>query len=164
MNSMKTAAILVFCVTTVACNTFLAAQESPYADGFSPPVPSSTAPTIDLKRNEQGFLVRSEKSHEEAAARVQDYSASETTHCCGIAATMASRRAACGNLSFVDRKESYMKMASEFPALLSGLVVSQNHRFQQSMPSRPTCCPRCARSPGRRRQTFRWMGLTLCHY
>jgi len=73
MNSMKSAAILLVYFSTVACATSLAAQESPYADGFPSPVPSPKAPRIDLKRNEQGILVRSEKSHEEAAARVRDY-------------------------------------------------------------------------------------------
>lgn len=72
-NSTKTAAILLFYFSTVACTTHLTAQESPYADGFPTPVPSSKAPPIDLTRNEQGLLVRSEKSHEEAAARVRDY-------------------------------------------------------------------------------------------
>ncbi len=73
MTSTKTAVILLVCISTVACTTRLAAQESPYASGFPSPIPSTKAPTIDLTRNEQGFLVRSEKSHEEAAAHVRDY-------------------------------------------------------------------------------------------
>ena len=69
----KHGVILLFVGWVLACTTHLDAQESPYADGFPPPVPSSKAPAIDLTRNEQGFLVRSEKSHEEAAARVREY-------------------------------------------------------------------------------------------
>lgn len=65
--------IQLFAGLALACTTHLAAQESPYADGFPPPVPNSKAPTIDLRRNEQGLLVRSGKSHEEAAAKVRDY-------------------------------------------------------------------------------------------
>ncbi len=48
-------------------------QQSPYANGFPLPIPSSTAPAIDLTQNKQGFLVRSEKSYEEAAAWVREY-------------------------------------------------------------------------------------------
>lgn len=69
----KHGVILLFVGWVLACTTHLVAQESPYADGFPPPEPSSKAPAIDLTRNEQGLLVRSEKSHEEAAASVRDY-------------------------------------------------------------------------------------------
>ncbi len=69
----KHSVILLFTGLVLACTTHLHAQDSPYADGFPPPVPSSKAPAIELTRNEQGFLVRSEKSQEVAAARVRDY-------------------------------------------------------------------------------------------
>ena len=69
----KHSVILPFVGLVMACTAHLAAQESPYADGFPLPIPSSTAPAIDLTQNEQGFFVRSEKSHEEAAARVRNY-------------------------------------------------------------------------------------------
>ena len=65
--------ILRFVGCVLACTTHVVAQESPYADGFPPPEPSSKALAIGLTRNEQGLLVRSEKSHEEAAATVRDY-------------------------------------------------------------------------------------------
>ncbi len=42
-KAIALAAIPVFCFTTAACNTYLTAQESPYAEGFPPPVPSSKA-------------------------------------------------------------------------------------------------------------------------
>ena len=76
MNALgmaKRSVILPFVGLVLACTTHLAGQESPYAEGFPPPVPSPKSPGIDLERNEQGFLVRSEESHKEAAARVRDY-------------------------------------------------------------------------------------------
>jgi acetyl esterase/lipase len=58
---------------TLACTTHLAAQESPYANGFPPPAPNLQARTkIKLTRNPQG-LFRSEKSYRESAARVRKY-------------------------------------------------------------------------------------------
>jgi len=65
--------IQLFAGLTLTCATHLAAQESPYADGFPPPTPSPLAPKIGLVRNSQGLLFRSEKSYQESPAHVQNH-------------------------------------------------------------------------------------------
>ncbi len=70
----KPSFIRLFAGLTLACTTHLAAQESPYADGFPPPAPSPQPCTeIKLTRNSQGLLFRSEESYQESAASVRDY-------------------------------------------------------------------------------------------
>jgi acetyl esterase/lipase len=66
--------IRLFAGLTLTCTTHLAAQESPYADGFPPPAPNLQARTkIKLTRDPQGLLFRSEEGHQESADRTQDY-------------------------------------------------------------------------------------------
>jgi len=81
MNVLRIAehnVIHLFAGLTLACTTHLAAQESPYADGFPPPTANPQARTkISLTRNPQGLLVRSEESYQESAAHVRKYLASQ---------------------------------------------------------------------------------------
>ena len=60
--------------------THLGAQKSPspYADDFPRTLLSPKAPKIELTPNEQGLLVRSEKSHEQDAARSKEQGARNT--------------------------------------------------------------------------------------
>ncbi len=63
---------------TLVCTTHLAAQESPYADGFPPPAPNHQARTkIKLTRTPQGLLFRSEKDYQVSAAGVRKYRATK---------------------------------------------------------------------------------------
>jgi len=71
---MKHSIIQLFVGLTLTCTTYLAAQESPYADGFPPPAPNPQARTkIKLTRNPQGLLFRSEQSYQESAANLRKY-------------------------------------------------------------------------------------------
>jgi hypothetical protein len=73
VNSMKTAVALLICFSAIVSTTHLGAQESPSADGFPRTLPSLKAPKIELTPNEQELLVRTDKSHEQAAERVKEY-------------------------------------------------------------------------------------------
>jgi len=70
---MKTAVALLICFSAIVSTTQLGAQASPYAKGFPRTLPSPKAPKIELTRNEEGLLVRSVKSHEQAAEKVKEY-------------------------------------------------------------------------------------------
>ena len=72
---MKTAVALLICFSAIVSTTHHGAQESPspYAEGFPRTFPSLKAPKIELTPNEQGLLVRTDKSHEQATEKVKEY-------------------------------------------------------------------------------------------